>query len=209
MNSVSDPEVRYKETEKESDLVLKGQAMTAVLLENIDPSQKMLGLSVPFTAVLKDRSGEPIQEPLIGEFDMLVERGDRTVIVDWKTSAARWSENRAKNCLQAACYLYALAEGDKPERNGCPEPLPGAEVEYVVVTKTKKPVYQALNTGRTAEDFIRLAEIVRVLERRIGAEAFHPDNSSSDCANCPYTRQCREWHRRAGKKAHVDLRKAA
>ncbi len=208
MIAVSDPKVRFKKTENESDLAIKGQSMAAVLLENIDRSRKMLGLSVPFTAVLRDRCGEPIRNPLIGEFDMLAEHGDGTVIVDWKTSACRWSDNRVENCLQATCYLYALADGDRPDKHRSVEPAPETRFEYAVVTKTRQPVYQAMETGRIREGFTRLGEIVRVLERRIAAEAFHPDNSSSDCANCGYKRQCREW-RSTGDRVSVNFRKAA
>ena len=187
MIPVSEPEVKFKDSENQSDLERQGQAMAVTLLENIDRSRKIIGLSVSFSAVLRNRFGEQVQRPLIGEYDMLAEEENgNTVITDWKTSARRWPENRVKTCLQATCYLYGMMENEAPS-----EP-PG--FEYAVVTKTKVPAFQTLSTVRTEDDFIRLGEIVRVLERRINSEAFLPDNSSNDCANCPYPSACRSWH---------------
>jgi hypothetical protein len=46
---------------------------------------------------------------------------------------------------------------------------------------------------RDDEDFVRLGEVVRVLERIVANECFHPRNGGWECANCPYGKACRGW----------------
>lgn len=192
--SNADPEVRFNKNESLGSLIQKGQEMIEVFLHNMDPEEKILGVAVPFSVNMADASGERIKEPLIGEFDCVVEREGKPVIVDWKTSARRWPENKASFDLQPTCYLLARCAD-----NGVND----AEFRYDVITKTKTPVFQSCTTSRNYADFIRLGETVRGMERRIAAEAFYPDEQGYDCRNCPYTESCRLWHLEQARKRPV------
>ncbi|MFO7866870.1 MAG: PD-(D/E)XK nuclease family protein, partial [Candidatus Aminicenantes bacterium] len=54
---------------------------------------------------------EMLDKPLIGEFDLTVERDGVYTVVDWKTSARRWPKDRARTDLQPTCYLWAHFRG--------------------------------------------------------------------------------------------------
>jgi len=105
--------------------------------------------------------------------------------VDWKTSVRRWPEGKAATDLQLTCYLWAERQlGHK-----------GTQFRFEVVTKTKSPVCERHPATRDSEDFVRLGELVRVLERVVAAECFHPRDGGWECANCPYGTVCKAWHR--------------
>ena len=183
--SHAEPEVKFGGNDSLDSLIQKGQQMIEVFTANIDPEEKILGVAVPFSVNLTDANGERVKEPLIGEFDCLVEKNGKPVIVDWKTAARRWPERKADFDLQPTCYLFArcLDTG-----------VNDAEFRFDVVTKTKTPAFQSCSTDRNYADFVRLGETVRAMERRIESEAFYPDQQGFDCRNCPYTDECRSWH---------------
>jgi len=135
---------------------------------------------------LIDASGERLSKPLIGEFDLTVVSEGVHTIVDWKTSARRWPPGKVRTDLQPTCYLWA-----DYHRTG----NANARFRFDVVTKAKTPACDQYPTRREPDEFVRLAELVRVLERRIEAEAFHPVDSSWECKGCPYGLDCQSWHR--------------
>ncbi|MDX9980311.1 MAG: hypothetical protein RBU25_09835 [Lentisphaeria bacterium] len=49
------------------------------------------------------------------------------------------------------------------------------------------------------DDFVRLGELVRVLERVVANECFHPQEGGWECGNCPYVTACQSWHRERGR----------
>jgi hypothetical protein len=158
---------------------------------------RVLGIGVPFSVPLIDAAGETLTKPLIGEFDMTVERDGVTYIVDWKTAARKWPESKALTDLQPTCYLWAhsFATGDM-----------NALFRFDVVTKTKTPVCEQHVTKRTPADFTRLAERVRVLERMVEHDCFQPDDQSWECKDCPFSLECQSWQReRARTHVHFEL----
>ena len=159
--------------------------------------ERVLSVSVPFSVPLIDASGEMLEKPLIGEFDLTMEVGGVYTIVDWKTSAKRWPATKPRTDLQPTCYLWAHhhATGDL-----------NAQFRFDVVTKTKTPVCEKLYTRRSTDDFKRLGELVRVLENIVANECFYPADSSWECSNCPYSLACQSWHReRARPHVHFEL----
>ena len=140
-----------------------------------------------FSVPIIDAEGETVSEkPLIGEIDLVVknEKGE-AVIVDWKTSATKWSDGKADSHFQATCFCYAWTHENKR--------IP--PFRYDVVTKTKAPSYERLNTVRTMDDFYRLAELVKVVERAIANDLFFPMTGGYACKDCPHSRACANWHR--------------
>ncbi len=81
-------------------------------------------------------------------------------------------------------YAYRQTHGE----------LPG--FRYDIGLKTKTPGFQQEPTERTADDFVRLVEIVKDVDRAVRAEAFMPQPGFM-CPSCQYQQACRVWYRRA------------
>jgi len=185
----STPPVQFGDGETVDGLINQGQRMVAAYLASLDPEEEIDGVGVPFSVPLIDASGNTLSKPLIGEYDLVVRKKGVRTIVDWKSSAARWPQGKAEADLQPTCYLWA------DSRQG----YSGTAFRFDVVTKTKTPTCTQHPTGRGFDDFIRLGELVRVLERMIAHDCFLPRDGSWECRSCPYTGACRQWHReRAG-----------
>ncbi len=178
--------IRFGDGESAAALAEKGRDMIRVLLGSVHPEDEIEGVGVPFSVPLVDASGRQLGKPLIGEYDLVVRGPDgvRTV-VDWKTSARRWPEGKAEKDLQATCYLWA----ERQQGHG------QSRFRFEVVTKTKSPVCERHPATREMNDFVRLGELVGVLERMVANECFHPREGGWECNGCPYTTACRSWHR--------------
>ncbi|MDX9981124.1 MAG: PD-(D/E)XK nuclease family protein [Lentisphaeria bacterium] len=190
------PPVRMGEGESVGGLVDQGIGMLRILLGSADPEEEVEAVGLPFSVPLFDANGVRLDKPLIGEFDLVVRRGGIRTIVDWKTSARRWPEGKAESDLQATCYLWAERQTGHPD----------SRFRFEVVTKTKSPVCERHPATRDMDDFVRLGELVRVLERVVANECFHPQEGGWECNGCPYTTACTSWHR---ERARTFVRLAA
>jgi putative RecB family exonuclease len=130
-----------------------------------------------------------LDKPLIGEYDLVIKDGDDATIVDWKTSAARWSEGKADKDFQATAFSYAyLLESD---HNTIPS------FRFDVVTKAKSPSSEKHYTMRTEDDLNRFVKIATSVERAVKQEVFLPAETSFSCGDCQFANSCREWHRKS------------
>ncbi len=180
------PPVKCDDDETIDTLIETGRRMLAAYLAAVNPAEKILGVGVPFSVPLQDANGDELEAPLIGEFDLLVEKDGRPIVVDWKTSARRWSPDRARVDLQPTCYLYARwLETSRQDDL----------FRFDVITKGKTAACESHTTRRNIDDFDRLVELVRRLERLANAEAFVPCDSSWECKSCPHSLACQSWHR--------------
>jgi len=180
------PPVRFGGQEDADVLIQQGQAMLDAYLSSLDPEEEITDVSVPFSVPLVDANGTALDKPLIGEYDLVVHGPDgiRT-IVDWKTSARRWAEGKAATDLQPTCYLWAERYQGRAD----------TQFRFNVVTKTRTPACEQHHANREPGDFVRLGELVRVLERVVAHECFLPRDGGWECANCPYGTACKRWHK--------------
>jgi len=193
----SEHPVKLPENEDINSITRKGQNMLRAYVDSFNPEDEILGIGVPFSVPLIDGAGETLVKPLIGEFDMTVERDGVLYIVDWKTAARKWPESKARTDLQPTCYLWAQHHRTHDMNT---------VFRFDVVTKTKTPVCEQHLTKRAPSDFIRLAERVRVLERIVENDCFQPDDQSWECKDCPYSLECQSWQReRARTHVHFEL----
>jgi hypothetical protein len=163
------PPVRFGEGEDLDSLIRQGQAMLDAYISSLDPEEQIEAVGVPFSVPLIDANGIPLDKPLIGEFDLVVRgSGGIRTVVDWKTRARCWPKGKADTDLQATCYLCAERQLGHD----------GTQFRFEVVTKTKSPVCERHPATRNTEDFVRLGELVRVLERVVASECFHPHDGS-------------------------------
>ena len=134
-----------------------------------------------------------LSRPVIGELDMVVseptpfdDEGDAAeTIVDFKTAARMWSDDRAGRDLQATvfCYAFEKIHGRRPS------------FRFDVVTKAKAPAVRHFFTGRGDDSHRRLERLLAAADRGIRAGVFLPSETSFACADCPYAGRCSAWHR--------------
>lgn len=182
----TDKNVLIPEKTSVEELIAKGQLMLQCLSDNWDPSMEVIGCSIPFSVDLIDSNGEACDKPLIGEFDLVIRdpKTKEVIIVDWKTSAAKWPADKANKDLQATAYLMAYEQLHPKEK---------ASFRYDVVTKTKIAGYTAHPTTREQYDFLRFTELAKIADRLVEAEIFYPTESWA-CAGCPYKTVCDNSH---------------
>jgi hypothetical protein len=167
-----------------ADLDQTGQRMLQVLVDNLDPADRIVCLSQPFCVPLIDPETGPLKKPLVGEFDAIAERDSLNFLLDWKSSAARWPAKKADGELQGTGYIYAYQR-----LTGLYVPL-----RFDVVTKAKQPKLDRHLTTRKPGDGQRLVALAQVADRMIEQELFYPCQSFL-CESCPYRRPvCQDWH---------------
>jgi CRISPR/Cas system-associated exonuclease Cas4 (RecB family) len=125
--------------------------------------------------------GVPV--PIIGYIDMIAADG---VPVDFKTSARKWSGGKEHNELQPNFYLAALSKTS-------PEIASTRKFRYIVLTKTRKPTCQVLETSRTWEQLLWTCQAIESVWRAISAGHFPPNVSGWKCSPkyCDYSHLCR------------------
>jgi Holliday junction resolvase-like predicted endonuclease len=139
-------------------------------------------------------------KPFIGEIDLIVKDDfDNIVLVDWKTAAKRWPAGKADRDLQATVFSNAWKQ------------LTGLipKFRYDVVTKTKEPAYVQYPTSRTENDFLRLSQLVRTVEKAVAAEVFLPNEQGFYCNGCQFASACKAWHKKQARCISLPLQKAA
>ena len=177
-------EVRYSEGDDIDAIHQRGRKMVEAYLGDSAGDENVLDVSVPFRVLLGEGE-EALEKPLVGEYDCIVQQGQQRLIVDWKTAARRWPKRKERLDLQPTCYLYAHTKND-PHSVG---------FRFDIVTKTKIPAVDRRLTIRHPDQFTRLIEQVRVMEKMIRAEHFLPNDQSWACKGCPYGMSCQAWHK--------------
>ncbi|NCD32294.1 MAG: hypothetical protein EOL87_02630 [Spartobacteria bacterium] len=66
----------------------------------------MLAINHTFSVPLRTQSGLQLAKPFIGEIDAVYQRDGKPLLIDWKTSARRWSPCQAQKNMQAKAMLY-------------------------------------------------------------------------------------------------------
>lgn len=176
--------IRFPAREDIESLAEKGRNTIKCFLENIDPEEKILSVSQAFCVPVRSPDGAVIKAPLIGEYDLVVEREGKPVIVDWKTAARKWSAGQADKSFQATVYSYAWNQMHK-ER---------PEIRFDVVTKTKEPSFEQHSTSRDESAEQRMALLISKAQQIIEHELFYPSETGFYCSDCPYAEPCKAWH---------------
>ena len=137
-----------------------------------------------------------LSKPIIGELDMVISEttpfddegdGGHDTIVDFKTAARMWSDDRASKDLQATvfCHAFEKVHGRRPS------------FRFDVVTKAKTPTVRHFHTSRDDGDYSRLGKLLATADRGIQAGIFLPNETSFACSDCPYADRCSQWHCKA------------
>ena len=192
----ADGDVRYDEGQDAETASQQGRNMIACLVDGLDPEEDVISVNEAFAVPMVDAQGNVLDKPLIGEIDCRVAKVGQQILVDWKTSGRRWPKGQADKSLQPTAYLYA-----EHQLHGQIIPC-----RFDVIVKSKTPVLEHHETTRTIDQFHRMIELVKVVEKMIAAEHWLPSEQGFYCAGCPHSEACGNWHRQA---ARVSVRMAA
>lgn len=126
--------------------------------------------------------GVPV--PIIGYIDLVTSDG---IPGDFKTSAQQWSQDKAKEELQPLFYLAAL---NQLGRN-----VPGLRFRHYVITKTKQPKVQVIETAHTWDSIFWLYGLIQQVWRAIESETYVMNPHAWLCG----PKYCGAWSKCRGK----------
>jgi putative RecB family exonuclease len=174
-----DNEIRYKEGEEETKLILTAKEMISLYFNS--PLNGVEDAEFPFRVpIINPANGERLGVVLEGFID-LIEKGD--VITEFKTSAKTMDPQSLEDILQLTTYSYAyqILFGKEPKL-----------LKVVNFVKTKIPKMVVLETGREQKDHERLFNLAKEVLKGIKGGVFFPRQSFM-CKDCEYENLCKIW----------------
>jgi len=175
------PPVLFDERDTADSLAEAGAKLLDCFLAQAPRPAEVLAVEAPFSIEIADPdTGEVLPERLVGAFDVVVRDADGACrILEHKTGARRWTEDRLAYDLQPSAYTLAAPElgfGD-------------ADVTIQLLLKTKAPAFETYAVARTEQDRCDLRRVVCGVLAAIRAQAFYPVRDWP-CRSCPYAGPC-------------------
>ena len=170
--------VKYKPCEDSDTMSDLARRMFKPVLDNWNDFCNVRSIAEGFEVTVPG-----LDKPLVGEFDLVVNDGREPCIVDWKTSSSRWPSGKADRDLQATVFSYAY------NRMHGEIPL----FRFDVVTKAKAPTCETYYTTRDQAAFERFEVLANKAQDAIMKGVFLPNETSFACADCPYSKRCKQW----------------
>jgi putative RecB family exonuclease len=140
-------------------------------------------VEAPFSAEINDPvTGEVLPARLVGVFDLVVADPDgRNRVIEHKTAARRWTEDKLNFDLQLSAYHYAAAQmgyGD-------------VRLTVQVLLKTKRAAVELYHPTRTGADHNDLLATVAGVLKAIDIGVSYPVRDNWACKKgCPYAGPC-------------------
>jgi hypothetical protein len=133
------------EDEIEADVELAGKMLDELEKEQIEVIDSETKLSTPIMDPDNGKTPSHLEGVVVaGRRDMIEQRKGGEQLSDLKTSSKRWSKDQPLGMIQLPTYRYLEAcNGDPVHDRG----------DYVVVTKTKKPVVERYPVDMGDSDF--------------------------------------------------------
>ncbi|MBQ6474097.1 MAG: PD-(D/E)XK nuclease family protein [Victivallales bacterium] len=191
----------FKRDENMEDQIATAKRMFEVVnKEWIDYWNTIQSVAEPFRIEMPGLS-----KPIIGELDMVI--SERTpfddendkgydTIVDFKTAARMWSDDKPARDLQATVFSYAFEKVHQRRPS----------FRFDVVTKAKASTVKHLYTSRDDDSYQRLEKMFLMADKGIQAGIFLPNEGSFACSDCPFADHCSGWHCNS---VHTAIPKAA
>lgn len=176
-----DSNIQYPEDADCNTVCAQGRDAVACYVNAVDPGEKVVTVNESFALPVPTS-----EKPLVGELDLVVEKGGAKLVADQKTSARRWPKDQAHKSMQATCYGFAF-------RRHYPKDVP--VVRFDVVVKNKTPVFEQHTTLRGADDEQRLFALIGKADQILAHELFYPADQGMYCASCPFQGPCKAWHK--------------
>lgn len=175
--------LRFAPREDEDSLLEKARNLMGLYIAAYDPSTIVLSVEESF-AVNLGSEDSTFELPLFtGVIDAMTAVGERTTLVDYKTSARKPNGN--VNELQLVGYSLAAKEmGFEPNE---------LDYRFDYLIKTKEPDLVQVPVTITDHDRERFLKLVTRVWAGIKQAVFYPNPLGFYCGNCGYQSHCRAW----------------
>ena len=122
---------------------------------------------------------------LLGRIDLLLETEEHIIIQDFKTARSAWSPEQAHDQGEQLLLYGELVRRLKPGKE--------LKLRFAVITKTKDPKVQVLDTSFDTARLDRTKHVFQNVWSAIQSGHFYPAPSPMSCPGCGYRRQCTAW----------------
>lgn len=183
---LQDPILEFKDGETPEGLIEKGKALLAAWAEQAT-YEEVIATEQEFRVPVEHPvTGESLGVDLTGVVDLLVRvpGQEAPLVVDFKTSARKYSDGQLFTDLQPRVYAFAMRR------------LHGGDVvpmRWDVLVKTKKPSVQQIEFVKGSEEDLRVFKLVKAAEKGVQAGVFFPNDGSMWCSGCAYAQACLQW----------------
>jgi len=175
-----DVPVLFDEGDSPGSLRDKGIAMLRVFHKDAPRPRKVIAVEEPFSVDLRDPESGEVLPDLLGYVDAIVEdNSGRCRILEHKTAARRFSEDKLRFDLQPTAYHLAAKHMG----------LGDAAVTFQVLLKQREPALELYDLSRTHQDHRDLIEVIAGVTRAVEAGAFYAVRDWW-CRGCPYAGPC-------------------
>ncbi|MBK8205288.1 MAG: PD-(D/E)XK nuclease family protein [Planctomycetes bacterium] len=155
------------------ELIGKGHEMLAVFLAESPRDIEVLDIERSFEIEIEP--GRVVE----GVLDLVLRQGNRVLVVDLKTSAQAFGQDRLDFDSQATTYIVAARQLYR-----C-----AVDFEFWLVTRTKSPRFIRYPVVRDAADEAELIEAIREVEAATALGVF-PRRRDWQCMGCEYRDRC-------------------
>jgi putative RecB family exonuclease len=158
-----------------------GLALVRVFHEKSVRPRRVLGVEHRFSVhLVHPDTGVPVALPLVGFLDAMVDDGnDRVVLLEHKTAARRFSEDRLRYDVQATAYSLAAQQLGFGE----------VQVVFQLLLKTKQPDLALHSVQRFPKDHHDFITMIDGVLAAINVGAFYPVRDWH-CRSCAWAGPC-------------------
>lgn len=175
-------QIQFGASESVESLEQLARRMLAKFLASdvVQPEGRIIGIEEELRGELV-----PGVPDLLGRVDLLLETDEHVIIQDFKTARSAWSPDQAEESAE-----QLLLYGDLVRRL-----VPGKalRLRFAVITKTKDPKLQILDTDFDAERLERTKGVFKAVWSAVQAGHFYPSPSPMSCSGCGYRSHCTAW----------------
>ncbi len=173
--------ILFNEKDNAEALLETGKALLSHFHSNAPRPHRVLAVEAPFSVEIFDpATGEVWPERLAGYFDAVTQDENGKIhILEHKTAARKWADDRLANDLQITAYHFAAQELG----------FANAQVDIQVLLKTKQPALTIYKPARTTRDHLDFLSVASGCLKAINAGADHPIRDWH-CKSCPYSSSC-------------------
>lgn len=176
-NDVKETELKYAYRESWDNLLVRGQALLELFIQNEAPRLNCVASEKPFEISITS-----LDMPMVGVIDLLADIDGLRTVVDFKTSSSAYADYEV--VLSDQLTAYQLVEPDAVQSAFC------------VLVKTKEPRIDWHFAERSGEQLTEFLAKVEHAAREIADQVFYR-RSGQWCAWCDYLPLCIKDKQRA------------
>lgn len=173
--------IRFEDGEDEGAIIDQGTVLLKMFHEKAD-CPTVLAVEQPFNVdLLNPATGELLDLKLAGVMDLIIQSGERPMVVEHKTAGKRYAAWQLELETQPTVYKYAAREMGMGD----------VDLTYQLIVKTKTPSLQLCPISRTENQVREMMETFATVLKAIEAGIFYR-NRSWACQDCPFRYRCDE-----------------